>query len=552
MAENKRSKNSDFIIQGSILAAASIISRIIGMIYRIPMTNILTDTGNGFYSVAYEVYNIALLLSSYSLPLAVSKLVATRVSRGERRNAWMVFKCAMLFALAVGIVFSVLLYLGAGFITGSIMNSPMSVYALQVLAPALFILAVMGVIRGYFQGLGTMVPTAASQIVEQIVNAIVSVTAASWLYKKGLEAVAESATADELLPYGYGAAGGTLGTSMGALAALLFLAFVLFSYRKVLRKQMHRDKTRRTDEPREIYRLLIITIVPVALSTLIYNLSTSVDQGIFNAVLKGKGYTLEEYSSLWGIFSGKYKLLVNVPVAIASAVSSSVIPGLTIAVRNKAHTDVSEKINTAIRFTMVITIPCAVGLAVLAEPVLRLLFTDVSQTAIRLMQTGSIAVVFYSLSTLTNGILQGINRMRVPLTNAVISLVTHIIVLFILLQYFELGIYAQLIAFILFGLMMCVLNAFGISRNIDYVQEVKRTFVIPSCASLIMGIVTFGLYTLLAGLIGFRVAVVIAIGVAVVLYAVLLLVMKGFTRAELLSMPKGDLIVRVVEKCHLM
>ena len=174
-----------FLVQGMILAFAGIITKIIGVIYRIPLINIMGDQGQAYYGIAFEIYSLALLLTSYSLPLAVSKLVSARVSKGERRNAFKVFKSALAFALVSGSIIGLIVFFGADFIATKIMAMEPSQYALRVLAPCLLVVAIMGVVRGYFQGLGTMIPTAVSQILEQIVNAIVSVVGASYLFEFG-------------------------------------------------------------------------------------------------------------------------------------------------------------------------------------------------------------------------------------------------------------------------------------------------------------------------------------------------------------------------------
>ena len=224
MGTEQKKKNSSFLIQGMILAAAGIVTRLIGIAYRIPVNNILGDEGQGFYGCAFSIYNIALLLTSYSLPLAVSKLVSARVSKKEYKNAMRIFKGALLFALIVGALVGILVFVCSDYIAGNIMSLKFSAYALRVLAPGLFIVAIMGVIRGFFQGMGTMVPTALSQIVEQIVNAIVSIIGASYLLEMGKKAV--ESKKNPSLPFAYGAAGGTLGTVSGALVGLLFLLAV--------------------------------------------------------------------------------------------------------------------------------------------------------------------------------------------------------------------------------------------------------------------------------------------------------------------------------------
>lgn len=164
MSKKKRSE-SNFLVQGSILAAASIISRIIGLLYRIPLKSIIGDIGNDYYSTAMEIYSILLLISSYSLPLAVSKLVSTRMAKGQRKNAYRLFKGALIFALISGTAAGLIVFFGAGVITTYIVRTPLSIFALQVLAPTLLAVAVLGVIRGFFQGMGTMMPSAVSQLI---------------------------------------------------------------------------------------------------------------------------------------------------------------------------------------------------------------------------------------------------------------------------------------------------------------------------------------------------------------------------------------------------
>ena len=174
MAEQKK-KEKNFLVQGSILAIAGVITKIIGVIYRVPLMNIVGDEGMGYYSVAFSIYTVALMLTSYSLPLAVSKLVSARVARGEYKNAYKVFKGAMTFAILGGGLVSLIIFFGADFIADSVMHLDKSAYALRVLAPCILVVALLGVIRGFFQGNGSMVPTAVSQVVEQIVNAVASV-----------------------------------------------------------------------------------------------------------------------------------------------------------------------------------------------------------------------------------------------------------------------------------------------------------------------------------------------------------------------------------------
>ena len=553
---NEKKKNgTNFLVQGSILAIASIISRIIGLIYRLPMTDIIGDVGNNYYGCAFDIYNVMLIISSYSLPLAVSKLVSARMARNERKMAYQIFKGALLFATVSGIIAALIVYFGAEFFTGTLLKTPNSIFALRILAPALVVVAILGVIRGFFQGLGTMMPSAISQIIEQIVNAIISVWAAYVLFGYGSRIGAVLGDKEHYAA-AYGAAGGTLGTNLGSVFALAFMIFVFAVYLRVFKRQMKRDHSVKVESFTYIMRILLITIFPVLLSTTIYNISGIIDQGIFKNVALLQGYSEHDIDVWWGVFSGKYKLMINVPISIASAMAASSVPTLTASFTEQNMEGVRNQINAAMRFVMVISFPCAVGLAVLATPIFTLLFPSTLATvdlATYMMWIGGIAVVFYSMSTLSNGLLQGINRMKVPVINAVISLVAHVIILIVLMLFFRLNIYAVVIANTFFAFLMCVLNARALQRYSGYKQEYVKTFIIPALCSAIMGVAAYfsyrGLYMLVKNnTISFFVAFVLA----VLVYAVTLLLFKGLTEEEILKFPKGAFIVRIAKKLHLL
>lgn len=543
-------KNNSFLIQGVILAAAGIVTRLIGIAYRIPLNNILGDEGQGFYGCAFSIYNIALLLTSYSLPLAVSKLVSARISKKQYRNAMRIFKGALSFAIVVGLIVSVLIFLGADFIATDIMKLELSAYALRVLAPGLFIVAVMGVVRGFFQGMGTMVPTAASQIIEQIVNAIVSIIGASYLIKMG-QAVAESKT-NPSLPFAYGSAGGTLGTVSGALIGLVFLLVLFKAYYPSMKRKTLRDKGHELESYGEVYQILLLTIAPVILSTAIYNISETLDQGIFSNIMLAQGHTKKETAELLGMFTGKYNTLINIPLAVANALSASLIPSLTATVASGTRKQVNEKINMVIRFSMVIAIPCAVGFLVIGGPILDLLYNGNIEIPARMLQVGAITVVFYCLSTVTNAILQGVNKMTTPVKHGAISLIVHLISLFIMLVFFKWGIFAVVASNIVFSLCMCILNALALKRATKYTQEVNKTFIIPCEAAILMGIATWGSYFLLEKVIPSAVATIISLIIAVGIYGISLIKLGALSADEVKALPKGQKIYQLFLKLRLM
>ncbi len=546
----EKKAGSNFIIQGSILAIAGIIVRLIGMLYRIPLANYIGDEGNGYYSAAYNIYSIMLILSSYSLPVAVSKMVSARLARGQYRNARKILRAALFYATIVGGVGFCALWFGSGFFAEHVIKMPYSAYALKVLAPTVWIMAYLGVLRGFFQGHSTMVPTAVSQIFEQIVNAVISLLAAKSLFDLGVKSNLVYGSTE--YSYAFGAAGGALGTGAGALTALILFVGLYLMYRPKMKRRIRKEQGTSAEGYGMITSTLFLTVVPIIVSSSLYNSSTVIDNVLFGQIMTGLGEA-KQIASQWGIYSGKYHLLFNIPVAVANSLSSSLIPALSRAVAEKDRKQTLNRIASAIRFSMIIAIPSAVGLAVLAAPISNLLFPGRDNTdLIKMTCYGSSAVVVYSLSTVTNAVLQGINRMKTPIRNAGISLVLHTVILFVMLRYLHMGIYGVLYANILFALFICILNARAIARFKRYRQEVKKTFLIPMVASAVMGAAAFGVYRAAYSIFGNLISTGISVLVAVAVYFVLLILLKGVDAQELRSMPGGTRLSGLARKLHLM
>ncbi|MDD3368600.1 MAG: polysaccharide biosynthesis protein [Lachnospiraceae bacterium] len=536
---DKKSKNALFL-QGIILASAGIVTKIIGFIYRIPMANMLGEQGNGIYSVAFGIYNVALTLSSYSLPLAVSKMISGRLAKNEYQNAYRVYLQALFFAVAAGLVACTALFFGAGYLE-ELYNCAGLAKPLRVLAPTTFVVALLGVFRGFFQGHGNMVPTALSQIMEQIINAVVSI-AATYQFMKAFQS-SDSVAA-------YGAAGGTTGTLAGAIMALVVLAIIFIRQLGEMRKNKQQDETL-AESTAHIYKMLLLTILPVILSQTIYQIGYTIDDLLFGSIMVAKGLTDEMASSLRGVFNTQYNQLINLPVAIASAMAASTIPSIVHSyVRNEIK-EVHEKIDAVVKFNMVIAIPAAVGLTVLADPIISTLFPRLVTyhvMAVRLLETGSAAVIFYALSTITTAILQGSNYMRLPVIHSGISLLFHIGIVFVLLQFTELGVYGLVIANVVFPIMVSFLNCRALQKRLQYEWKIGRLFIRPVFSAVIMGIVVLGVYQVIFRMTGnIQIGLLTAVIAAVPVYGFLILRTGCFTREELEALPLGRKLLRFLK-----
>lgn len=547
---SKSGKNS-FLVQGMILAGASIVCRIIGLLYRSPLFSIIGEEGMGYYSFAYNIYNIILLIASFSIPLAVSKAIAARLAKREYINAQRIFRGALIYAVIVGGAASLIAYFGAPYFVGHQKGAQL---ALQTISPTIFFSGILGVFRGYFQGHNTMVPTSISQIIEQILNAIFSILMAYVLilpYLPSKEITYQIAR--------HGAAGSAIGTEVGVLTGLVFCVIVYKLYQPKIKIQMRHDRTKYVESYGNVLKILLLTITPVIFSTAIYNCSATIDQTIFSNIMAGKGMVPKTVSSVYGIFAGQYNVLINVPVAMASALSNAIVPNVSGAYALGKTDKMNDSIQMAIKVTMMIAIPCAVGLGVLNGPINGLLFGAKYGKGLgaNMLRVGAVSVIFYCLSTLTNGILQGMGKMKVPVRHAAISVVVNIVVLWALLSFTNCKTYGLVFATMAFSFVMCILNALSIKKYTGFKQEFSKTFIKPGIGAIIMGVVVgivrFVLMKVLPfGRLGFAVCLVIAIPVGVIVYFAAIIGMKVFTEEELRNVPKGHLIIKFAKKLKLL
>ena len=516
---SKSSKNS-FLMQGMILAAASIVCRVIGLLYRSPLFGIIGKEGMGYYSYAYNIYNIILLIASFSIPLAVSKSISARLAKKEYINAQRIFYGALVYAVVVGGIASMIAYFGAPTFVG---HQKGAALALQVISPT-------------------------------ILNAIFSILMA---YVLILPYLPSNKITYEIARHG--AAGSAIGTGVGVLTGLIFCSIIYRAYQPKVKIQMKHDRTKYIESYGNILKILLLTITPVIFSTAIYNCSATIDQTIFSNILVGKGITAKVVSEFYGLFSGQYNVLINVPVAMASALSNAIVPNVSAAYALGKKDDMNDSIQMAIRFTMMIAIPCAVGLGVLNSSINGLIFgaTYAKGLGAAMLRIGAVSVIFYCLSTLTNGILQGMGKMRVPVRHSAISVVVNIVVLWLLLTYTDCKTYGLVFATMAFSLVMCLLNAHSIKKYTGFHQEITKTFIKPALSAAVMGVVCFLIQyavqsVLPFGRVCFAVCVIIAVPVGALIYFAAIIKLRVFTEEELTKIPKGNLIVRLAKKLHLL
>ena len=341
-------------------------------------------------------------------------------------------------------------------------------------------------------------------------------------------------------------------TSFNDSTLIIQIPVIHASYKGKLNKRIRRDRTTRQESFGFIFKVLILTIAPVILSSTVYNIQNVIDSAMFSSIMSAQGFSEKHCAALLGSL-GQYYTLFNVPLFMANALGSSIVPPLVRAYEKQNKEQVHQKIEMAMRVTMLIAVPSAVAFFVIPKPMLDLIWGSIDNTvAANLFRIGSISIIFYAASTLTNAVLQGVNRMMAPVKNAATSLVIHIAALFVMLVFFHWSIYAVVASKVIFGLAMCILNSHNLREAVGYVQEKKRTFVYPAVAAVIMGIVVFVLQFVLALVISSAIATLSAIVVGICVYGISLLAIGGLTEAEILALPKGAKIARMLQKVHLL
>ncbi len=535
--------------QAGILAGAGILVRIIGLLYRAPLTAIIGDEGNGYYAFAYNIYTIVLLISSYSIPSALSKVMAQKLALGQTRNAQRVFRCALIYAAAVGTAAGLFLFFGA-----KLLVPEAAVSVLRVFAPTVLVFGILGVLRGYFQARGSMVQTSVSQILEQVANAVMSIGAA---YGLMLLVAGKDATTRAR----FGAMGSALGTGSGVLIALLFVLWC-FYIDKPERLAGIREDHSEPDDYGPIFKETLLVITPFILSGFILNLTTSLNQTIYYYRMTAKNVFSEVFiSTQYGIFSNKAVVITNIPISIATAVAAATIPGISASFARK-ELDVSrQRAAEVTRVTMLIAMPCAAGLIALAWPATYLLFPQQASldTASQLLALLAVTVVFYSMATVSNAVLQSIGKMLMPLVSAGIALIIQTVILILLLKNTEMGIYSLVLVSVVYSVLIYLMNSFFISRYLDLELDIVKVYIKPFVAASVMAFVTVAVYAAFFLLFSLfiqkeywvnLVSILPAFCMAVLCYAYLMIRFGAVGRKDVLALPGGRTMCALLERIH--
>lgn len=509
----------------AVLSAASMIVKIFSLLYVPFLQRIIGAEGYGVYSVTYTIFTFVYVLTNSGIPVAISKLVSELEAVNNYKDAVKAFKIARAGLVILGLVSSVMLILLAYPLTKSA-HSPSAYLSVVALAPTIFITSVMSAYRGYFQGRGNMTPTAVSQIGEGIINTVFSLVFAAMLIKKGIE---------------FGCAGATVGTTLGALFACIFLMRI---YEKKGKKFAHKNNVLHGDTVRRLsnkalIKKLIYYSGPITLSVGLQNAGNLVDLFNIKNRLTVAGFNSHIGDYKFGVL-GTYNVLINVPIALMTALSAAALPGISGAAAQNNRKLVQEKINYTFRLCFIIAVPAAIGLAVLCKPIYELLFSNY-KNEYALMKYGSILIILMAAVQIQSTILQSIGKMHIVTITLTLGIITKVITNYILVAKPNINILGAVFGNMLCFLIPLILNNMIMTKalriRIRLIKHMIKPLLASAMMGLIIGLVNFNLETIFLSfksnsiILSFQIFVCILIGVLVYSYG--LIITGGITKKDL-------------------
>lgn len=534
--------NSKILKGTAILGIAGIFVKILGAVFRIPLTALIGTEGMAYYGYAYPLYSLFLVIATAGIPVAISRMVSEKIAYNDFSGAQRVFRVSRWLLLAIGVFAFAVCFFGAELIAKYVSKDMGAVLPIKAIAPALIFVPVMSAYRGYFQGRQNMNPTAISQFIEQIFRVAVGLILASVMVAQGLEMAA---------------AGATFGATVGSIAGLLIIMLIYALNKKAINyhlrqsRQIHTER-RKKEKTMAIVKQILIIAIPITIGASILPLVNFADSAIVTRRLLDGGFTDVEARELWGQLSGYCNTMVGLPQVLTQAVAVAMVPAIAAAYRLRNRAEIDENINLGMRISMIIGMPCAAGMIALAEPILLLLFSSEAASAISAAPTLMVMCLGVPLMTLlqtTNGILQGVNRQVLPMKNLAIGAVAKIILTYVLVAIPSLNIKGAAIGSVFVYGIALILNLRDMKRYTKVKVDFMLTYIKPTAASVIMGVCAFASYKILFGALGSNsLATLGAVVVGVIVYGVLILATKAITKEEIGRLPKGGKLVKILDK----
>ncbi len=522
--------SKDKFLRGAmILTLAGLAVKIIGSVNRILLSRLLGGEGIGLYQMAYPVYLLLLAISSAGIPVAISIIISRYLAKGDLGNVRRVFRLSLSLMAVLGLFLALLLVLAAGWLVRSgVIKDGRAYYSLVALAPAVFFGTVLASFRGLFQGYQLMTPPAVSQILEQFIRVVTMLVLAYVFLPYGLE---------------YAAAGAAFGAVPGSLLGMLVLFGFYRYYRKRWLQQAEPTSCSEQISSRKLVKELLLLALPVSCANVLVPVSGSIDVLLVPGYLIDSGFTVEQATTLFGYFAGMAQPLLLLATIPTLSLATSLVPAVAEAFTLKRWNIIAEKGSTAMKLCCLITVPAAVGMAVLAEPISRLLY-GTAKAGVAIMHAAP-SLWLLGMHQITTGLLQGMEHSGLPMLHMLVGIVAKVLAVGRLTnaQWNIAGVaWATNINFGLTALLnILALRYYKI--NFRWYNIIKIIF-----AATFMGAAAHWCYLLLLPKLGFTAATLGTMALAAVLYAVLLIILQVVTVAELQKLP---LAAKIMQRINL-
>ncbi len=527
-------KKDSFLKGAVILGIAGVMVKIMGAFFRIPLGRIIGSEGMGYYQAGYTVFNLLLAFTAAGFPTAISKLVSEKRAKEDYHGAHKVFKVSFCLLFALGAGGSILLALLTSFLVNNVFKSPNAYYAVMALAPAVFFVAILASFRGYFQGMKDMTPTAISQVVEQAARVVVGLSLAMVLLDR--------------LDIRYGAAGASFGAVAGAAFAF---AAILIIYRRRKDKILPQglDKALGQEEsPGEIIINLLRISIPIAIGAAVMPLINMVDTIVVMGRLQDIGFTIKESTSLYGQLQGMAATLVNLPQVLTVALATSIVPVISESIAIEDWEAVNTDIKSVLKVALLIGLPASIGLAVLSNPIMRMLFPGEPASAGRVLFYLALSITFLApLQTLT-GVLQGLGKPDLPVRNLIIGSIFKFITTYTLTGIPALNIVGAAIGTIVAYLIAFILNFLAVKKESKITFPLEEFLIMPLLSVGVMGLAVGLAFRQAYSLLGNSIATILAIGIGALVYGLMLLKTKTLVKEDFDLLPGANKLWEFLRK----
>ncbi len=508
----------------TVLGLSGVICKLVGVLFSIPLQWMIDWDGLGVYNAVFPTYNLLLTISSAGLPVAVSRLVARSLAKDDPRSAKQVFRTALLLLTVLGCI-ATLIILGCSNLLAGRVGIPASKLGFQVIAPCVALVCIMSAFRGLMQGQQNMTPTAVSQLIEQVGKVAIALPLA-WL---GTVYGRESG-----LSAAYGAAGALLGTTIAEAAALVYMLLLY------LRNRNHLDSMPQVGTEQEtsgsVLRQLLSISIPITIGACIVPLSQWIDSAMLMERLQQAGKTYNDAESLYGLFTGSVIRIINIPTALALAVSMSLVPAISSAKAVGDQNMIVRQSDLGLRFAFLIGLPCSIGMSVLAEPIMRFFYESGSSsdaylvTGGELLTVSSLTIVLFTVVQASTSILQGLGKQRIPMYTLVAGVACKIVLNYVLCGIKGVDIHGAPIASIVCYTVSLVPNLWHVMKYSGVRFNLMGWIVRPGAATAAMGVTVWALRELLPS---GRFFMLLEVAVGIVVYAAAALALKAITKEDL-------------------